>query len=141
MNPDRDMTDAASDPLGSRQASALPSTAVMDLDALLERCMGNIDFLVRIVDKFQSRIPEELDELEQAVDLQDAKRIASLAHRIKGESASASADGLQRVAREIEELGAAGRVGEIPARMTELRGEWTKYREHSACQLAAFGAK
>jgi len=119
----------------NKKSAQRESSDVMDVDALIERCMGNIDFVMRVLDRFQQRFPEELDELEEAASLRDAQRIAMLAHRIKGESATASASKMQQTLDEIEEMSLSGRVEEIPVRIKQLRGEWAVYRDYSASHL------
>ena len=42
--------------------------------------MGNIDLAQRVLEKFQQRIPEELAELEKALQLGDAERARSRLH-------------------------------------------------------------
>ena len=44
------------------------SSAVLDLEGLRNRCLGNIDLVQRVLDKFQQPIPEELAELEAVLD-------------------------------------------------------------------------
>lgn len=100
---------------------------VLDLQGLCERCMGNLDLVERVLDKFEQRLPEELAELERVLELADTAKIALVAHRIKGNSSNISATGLQRVAAEIEDLGRAGRVTDIHAHLRTLREQWQRY--------------
>ncbi len=102
---------------------------VLDLRGLYDRCLGNLDLIERVLDKFEQRLPEELDELERTLELGDAAKIAVVAHRIKGSSSNVSAAALQQAAAEIEALSRAGRVGEIPARLPNLREQWQRYVE------------
>ena len=95
--------------------------AVLDWQALCDRCMGNLDLIARVLDKFEQRLPGELAELERVLELGDAAMIALVAHRIKGNSSNISAAGLQKTAAEIEDLSRAGRVADIPARLLDLR--------------------
>ncbi len=101
--------------------------AVLDWQALCDRCMGNLDLIARVLDKFEQRLPGELAELERVLELGDAAMIALVAHRIKGNSSNISAAGLQKTAAEIEDLSRAGRVADIPARLLDLREEWQRY--------------
>ncbi|MBN2295442.1 MAG: Hpt domain-containing protein [Pirellulales bacterium] len=99
---------------------------LLNLEGLRNRCMGNIQLVERILNKFQQRMPEELEELEKALELSDTEQIARIAHRVKGTSASVSASTLQQAATEIEDLSRAGRITEIPVRIEQLRGEWDR---------------
>ncbi len=99
---------------------------VMDLKALYARCMGNLNLMERVLDKFEKRLPEELAELEQALQLHDAATIAQLAHRIKGTCSNVSAGGLRQAAEEIEYMGHAGRVADN-THLANLRRQWRRY--------------
>ena len=109
---------------------AAPSTyRVLDVDGLINRCMGNIDLVQRVLEKFQQRIPEELAELENAFELGETERLASnrtshprkLGDRI-GRGTRASRSGDRR--REPR-----GRVADIPAGIEHLRSEWRRLAE------------
>jgi HPt (histidine-containing phosphotransfer) domain-containing protein len=100
---------------------------VLDLQGLCDRCMGNLNLVERVLDKFEQHLPGELAELEQVLELGDAARIAQVAHRIKGNSSSVSAAGLQRAAAAIEDLSRAGRVADVPARLPSLYEQWRRY--------------
>lgn len=101
---------------------------VMDLESLYDRCMGNLELMERVLDKFEKRLPEELAELEQLLERGDAVMIAHMAHRIKGNCSNVSAAGLRQAAEDIEELGQAGRVAD-DAHLTNLREQWRRYMD------------
>jgi HPt (histidine-containing phosphotransfer) domain-containing protein len=115
----------------SASATALGESdgEVLDVWALCDRCMGNIDLVQRVLDKFESRLPEELAELDRMLEQEDAAKIALVAHRIKGNSSNVSATSLRHAAGEIEELSRAGRVADARAQMDCLHGEWRRYVE------------
>ncbi len=100
---------------------------ILNFEDLLARCLGNVDIAERILTKFQARIGLDLDELERGVDQQNAGAIAQVAHRIKGASASVSAPLLYELAAEIEQLGRAERIAEIPPGIEQLRNEWARF--------------
>jgi Amt family ammonium transporter len=104
----------------------------IDFESLLERCMGNLDFVERVLERFQERFPQQLAELERLLETKDAEQLAMAAHRIKGNSANVSATGLHRVAGEIEGLCRANRLGEIPRHVDRLHREWARYVDCSA---------
>ena len=89
--------------------------------------MGNLSLVHRVLDKFQKKFPEELAEMIEALESGDIERVAHIAHRVKGTSASVSAKELAKAAAEIEDLGKTGRATDIPARMDRLGDEWNKY--------------
>ncbi len=108
------------------QPAKLPPCEALNLDELRNRCMGNLNLVHRVLNKFQKRLPEELAEMKKALECGDMERIAHVAHRVKGTSASVSAKGLARAAAEIEDLSRAGRATDISSRIDRLGDEWGK---------------
>jgi HPt (histidine-containing phosphotransfer) domain-containing protein len=100
-----------------------------EFDELVERCMGNLEFVERVLAKFQQRFGENLEELEKALEAYDPEGIVQVAHRLKGESANVAAGGLRDHAAEIERLGREGRVSDIPPCLAQLRTEWSHFTE------------
>jgi HPt (histidine-containing phosphotransfer) domain-containing protein len=105
---------------------------VLDLQELLDRCMGSLEFAERILAKFQSRFDVDFAELEQAMEAQDSEAAARVAHRLKGASATAAAHGLRREAATIEQLARQQCLADIPARLQDLRHEWARFNESAA---------
>ena len=117
---------------------ALKSAAseVFDREELRARCLGNIDFVQRVLDKFQQRIPAELAELDRVLALSDGEQLARVAHRMKGTSANVSAAALAHAAAEIEDLGRAGRMADVPEAIERLArrvGEVSELRLNAVC--------
>lgn len=137
MTPATGNTDTNRGVSSSQQAAGSSYSDVLDLDRLRNRCMGNIDLLQRVLDQFHKRLPEELAELEHALELRDSEQVARVAHRIRGTSANVSAECLQRAAAEIEDLGRLGRVTDVPTRLERLRSEWERYLEHTSTLFPA----
>lgn len=102
---------------------------VLDVDDLLARCLGNVEFAERILGKFQERCDEDVAALERAVFDCDSEAVARLAHRLKGASANASALGLRRHASEIERAARHDAFDDVPASMESLKQEWTRFSE------------
>jgi HPt (histidine-containing phosphotransfer) domain-containing protein len=132
-----DSCDASHDVLSCGQAAGLSSSEVLNLEELRNRCMGNIQLVQRVLEKFQQRLPEELAALENALDLNDTEQVARVAHRVKGTSASVSAKGLAQAAAEIENTSRAGCATDIPGRIEHLRDEWEKYLDYAVTLLSA----
>jgi Amt family ammonium transporter len=101
----------------------------IDYDELLARCLGNIEFVDRILTKFQRRFGEQLEELEDAVARDDAARVVHVAHRLKGESACVAATRLRDCVSEVEILGRTDRLGDLPPCLEQLREEWAAVAE------------
>jgi HPt (histidine-containing phosphotransfer) domain-containing protein len=131
-----DSSDAVrGDIVGQQGATLLPSD-VLDLEGLRNRCMGNLDLVQRVLKMFCQRIPEEMGTMEKALELKDTEQIARVAHRVKGSSASVSADGVARAAAEIEEVSRAGRMTDISASIGRLHDEWDKCSDYATTLLS-----
>ena len=129
-----DRSEAAGRPTGNAACSK-----VLDLEGLLNRCMGNIGLVQRVLQKFEERMPEEFKDMESALESGDIDRVASLAHRVKGSSASVSAEGMMHAAAEIETAGRSGCETDLSERMVRLRDEWKRYLEYVPTVLAPVG--
>jgi HPt (histidine-containing phosphotransfer) domain-containing protein len=121
--------------LAHRQTPEASYYEVLDLDGLRNRCMGNLELVQRVLEKFQQRLPDDLSEMERLLALRDVEQVARIAHRIKGTSATISAQGVHRAAAEIEDMGRAGRVTDIPMGLARLRSQWERYLD---CVSALF---
>lgn len=112
------------------------TTSPFDADELVARCLGNLDFVQRVLAKFQERLDTDLAELDEAVLAADAERIARVAHRLKGASANVAAHGLRERAAGIEDLARQRCLDDIPTELDELRGEWSRFTECAEVSLA-----
>lgn len=110
-------------------------TEILDYNALVDRCLGNIELASRLVEKLQTCLPQEIESMEKALSQNDAAQLARIAHRLKGATASVSAQRLNRVVEAIEEYGKAGTLSDIPASLEQLHQEWEQFRIHSTTFL------
>src|SRR5689334_10507171 len=58
--------------------------APVDLMALLARCMGNMNLIVRVLARFRDTGCADLEQLAGAIDRHDFAAVAEIAHRLKG---------------------------------------------------------
>jgi HPt (histidine-containing phosphotransfer) domain-containing protein len=117
-----------SDVIKSGQSVAVP----LDVDGLIERCVGNTGFAERILARFESRCGEDLESLEECRSRQDWGEFGNIAHRLKGSAASVSAAGIAEASEALEELARGECADRIPACLDHLRQEWRRFREFSA---------
>jgi len=118
---------------GSRQAA-------VDLMALLARCLGNIDLIVRVLTRFKNTGSDDLKHLGLAIERCDLGAVVEISHRLKGAASNVSAAGLQRIAATLEQLWRAGKLAELPAAMAELRREWSEFERYADAFAPALGA-
>jgi HPt (histidine-containing phosphotransfer) domain-containing protein len=104
-------------------------SAPIDLQELIERCMGNLELAERVLSKLQSRFDEDMARLEQALSAKDGQLIASIAHRLKGASANVAAHDLQKCAAEIEELANQDILADLPVHLEILRHQWSRLND------------
>lgn len=122
------------------ETSTDQSSAALNYEELLARCMGNIEFAERVIEKFQSSFGQDLENLETGLQSEDAETVTTFAHRLKGSSASVGAHGLRQWAAEIEQLGRADRLPEARQPVRHLRREWSRFLDHvSSGQLRSEG--
>lgn len=97
---------------------------VIDVEDLMTRCLGNIEFAEKILAVFQTRCEADLVELEEAATAGDMGRIEKLAHRLKGACANAGASRLSTRASELWTAAHQKATAEIPSKLMTLRTAW-----------------
>jgi signal transduction histidine kinase/CheY-like chemotaxis protein/HPt (histidine-containing phosphotransfer) domain-containing protein len=89
--------------------SPVDSSTPINRATLLERCLGNIELMTRLLDTFEPVIGAEVTRLEEALSRGDGTEIAVIAHSLKGSAGNMSAEALSGLAQELEH---AARHGE-----------------------------
>jgi HPt (histidine-containing phosphotransfer) domain-containing protein len=113
-----------------------PAEEPIDFDDLVERCLGNLDFVDRVLTRFQAQFDGDFRRLQDACQASDPTEIARVAHLLKGFATSVPARTLQQVAGRIENLGRTAQLDDIPGHLDILENEWTRFVDH-ATLLAA----
>jgi HPt (histidine-containing phosphotransfer) domain-containing protein len=113
---------------------------VIDVNELLTRCLGNVEFAGRILAMFQDRCAADVAEIERALDIEDAESVARVAHRLKGACANAAALGMKTKASRLEQAARELPLPEIAEQFQELRAEWLRFKEALAPLDIAAGA-
>jgi PAS domain S-box-containing protein len=83
----------------NESASATPP---FDDESLMRRCMGNREFVDRMLRRFAERLPDDLAQLKSTVVAGVLDQALPLAHAFKGAAANLSAIDLQKAALELE---------------------------------------
>ncbi len=81
---------------------------LLDKEAALEQVQGDEEFLDELYKIFYNEIPERKNSFSGAFSEEDAKRIASLAHSLKGVSLTIGAFSCKHLAEEVEHAAKAG---------------------------------
>jgi HPt (histidine-containing phosphotransfer) domain-containing protein len=117
-------------------------SAVWNPEQLVDRCLGNLDFLERVLDTFCTDFTRQLCELDHWVQQFDSPRVASIAHKMKGAAANIAAERLADCSATIEQLARQQRSDEIPVRLRGLKEEWERFTssiqtwQQPACRVA-----
>lgn len=97
---------------------------IFERDILLSRLGGDTELMETLIEVFMADLPNQIQELERAIQeerLQDAVRHA---HTIKGASANVSAERLRRLALRMEEALKAGDLNFAKENLERLQGEF-----------------
>jgi HPt (histidine-containing phosphotransfer) domain-containing protein len=108
----------------SREAANQASTSpAFDQQEALELLGNDEAFLAEIMDLFVKDLPERIEGLQKAVGSRDAAGVRREAHTLKGAAASLAANGVCRVAQDLEIIGASGDLTHADQRFQELQIE------------------
>jgi len=101
--------------------------AVVDVEDLLARCLGNIEFADHILSVFQERCAHDMDELAELVESRDLESAALVAHRMQGACANAAVRGMKTRASRLRAAAVERSADDVRARYEELRKEWEQF--------------
>lgn len=76
----------------------------IDLDDLLDRCLGNRELANRAINRFVAGLNETVDSLQTLKVGGDLAEIASRGHRLKGEAANVGCRAISEQAAQLEEF-------------------------------------
>lgn len=93
---------------------------IIDIDGLLHRAMDDRDFAKDILTDYLSETPEMLTELKKSVNISDINNCISMAHKIKGASASAGANSVKIISENIEEFAKNSDINKIKSSLPKL---------------------
>lgn len=104
----------------------------LDLEQLVNRCMGRLDLVERLLASFEVRFPNELSQIEQSIDAGDVDHLVRLVHQLKGASANVSARGLYSILVNMEEAGRANQLEGAAAYLPEVHCAWDQFKGYKA---------
>jgi CheY-like chemotaxis protein/HPt (histidine-containing phosphotransfer) domain-containing protein len=95
--------------------------SVWDKEALLNRLMGDEDFLRTIIAGFLEDIPKQIEKLDLFMENDNILGVERQAHTIRGAAANVGGDALKDIAFEIEKAGKAGKLNLARADIEKLK--------------------
>ena len=106
-----------------------PGDRPIHLEDLVERCMGNLDLAIRLLDQSQTHLGQDLTMLRQCDAADNQNEVTRLAHRLKGAAATLGAYELSDVFARIEQHGSNGETAKAPVSPLELETQWARFIE------------
>jgi CheY-like chemotaxis protein/HPt (histidine-containing phosphotransfer) domain-containing protein len=91
--------------------------------------MGVDFFIGEIIDIFNEDAPRLLEDMKLAFCIIDAKLFSRSAHSLKSNSTQFGAMNLSEMAKELEILGKAGKLTEVPEKVARVEAEYEIVRE------------
>jgi len=99
---------------------------IIDWAEVTDRMGNDGDLVAEIADAWLEDNPSTVASLAEAVKAKDAGEITSLAHKVKGSSATISANGLASAALPLETAGREGKLDNIDNLFDEVQKEFDK---------------
>lgn len=109
------------------QRRATTSSDVLNLNELVDRCLGNLQFVERLLEQFENLLDRDVSTITQAAGARDLDTVCQIAHRIKGASANVAAPALVKVAAEIEGAAKDADLETIWSRLPVLTAERDRF--------------
>ncbi|MDY6950365.1 MAG: response regulator [Thermodesulfobacteriota bacterium] len=100
----------------------------LNMPALLERLGGEREHLNEVVGLFIRDVSAQLKQLKQGLSNDDASTVESLGQKIKGASANMEAQGIGKLAHEIEMAGRDGQLHKALPLTGKLEREFERFR-------------
>lgn len=103
-------------------ATGLAQPEAVDMAAFSERCGGNLEFMARILARFQSRLSADVRQLELLSVAGAWGRVAEIAHSLKGAAMNIAANAVGESAARIERAAKENRTEIIESEIGTLQG-------------------
>jgi signal transduction histidine kinase/DNA-binding response OmpR family regulator len=143
--PEAATVEAAPIKIEAAAAAATPAAAPaererpIDVMALQQRCMGNRKLAAKALSKFETLLAPDIGAIERSIRDGNAKQLASSAHKVKGAAGNISAEGVRRIAAELEMLGKQAQLDTAQQSLEALSAEVARFKEYLAVALADLG--
>ena len=98
-------------------------TVSIDLQSLLDRCVGSIDVASKVLAQFEQHLDQNVRCIEESIAAGDADRTMKLAHTLKGTSANLSATSISTIAAELEQMGRTANLASAESALSRLKSE------------------
>jgi PAS domain S-box-containing protein len=123
-------SEVSTESASNSQAAAAPDTMPVDFVAALDLFEGDQNFMREFLTEYKEHLQDRMTAIRSAVENGDAKRLALLAHTLKGVSLNFRANPLADLARRLEEISKRDDLKEAPALMMKLEAEAQRVTEY-----------
>ncbi len=111
-------------------ASTTPiETGILDEEALLQRCGGDVETKSEIVQLFLEEYPSSLDAIRQAMSARRGDELMAAAHHLKGSAVNFGARRVVAAAQRLEQMGAGNHFAAAAETLEELHEALEELRE------------
>jgi PAS domain S-box-containing protein len=102
---------------------ACPAVPPIDGDALLARCLGNLELAADLLSDFAGDLAPRVEKIARHARQRNARAAAESAHALKGAAGTMGAEAVRTLAAGIEAAGGDGDLARAALLADELRGE------------------
>lgn len=113
------------------KVSANDRVPPFELDAVLKRWGGKREFVCKLIHKFLTMAPAELDQLTTHANDGDIAETTRLAHGLKGAASYCGATRFQTIAARLEGMGRDGDLSAAESCVADLRCELERCLAHA----------
>ncbi|MCP4148840.1 MAG: response regulator [bacterium] len=103
---------------------------IFDRPYLLELFMGDAAFLDSVLNNFLEEVPDRIKGLKKGLHEEDAVKVKSFAHSIKGAAAEVCANALRKVAAEIDASAKAGDLEKAAELLPLMLQQFERFKDH-----------
>jgi len=112
----------------SETKDTVETVKVIDFDGLLARVVDDAAVAVRLLDKMEKKIDDDVSEINAAIFEHEGEQVEFLAHRLKSGAGNLSAEPLRASLAKLESLGRSEKWGEIISSFNVVKREAAKFK-------------
>ena len=112
--------------------------ALLNCEELMERCLGNLGLVERVLGRFVNEFPGKLNQLGELARNGEREEFYMLAHQLKGATANIAAPRMQQHFADMEQWGCEYQLADVEQTLSALALEWVQFQ--SAAQSLLEGA-